>query len=207
MRVKRLKISSAFLLLMTACSGFPFFGRQSASAPGRKVVENGDARIPPPTVMEIDDIHYDGWTLSARVLVSPKTGSLRLDKRLIPSVDVNIQNVSECEHGSVMSIHADIFPLARSGNLLVLEPGQWYGRTVRFGLFDEHFTGLGPECVEADILLLSFDARRVARQRFRAVRPPRQPLGVPEAPGASADAGFASPPEPQEVQGVDAGWE
>jgi hypothetical protein len=123
--------------------------------------------------MEIQDIQYDGWSLSGRVLVSPETGPLRLDKRLVSWFDVEITRVSDCERGSVMSIHADVFPpLARAENLLILEPGYWYGARVRFGLFNEHFTGLGPECMEADVILLSFDRRRVARQRIRAVRPP-----------------------------------
>ncbi|HYO53681.1 hypothetical protein [Archangium sp.] len=196
--MNRLKRGSASLLLMAACTGFPFFGKQS---PGRGTIKDTgstDVRVPPRTVMEIQDIQYDGWTLSGRVLVSPETGPLRLDRRLISWFDVEIKRVSDCRYGSVKSIHADVFPpLARSENLLVLEPGYWYGHTVRFGLFDEHFTGLGPECVEADIILLSFDGGRIARQRIRAVRPPQQDMdggtpldgGPQEEPQPSPDAG------------------
>jgi hypothetical protein len=155
--------------------------------------------------MEIQDIQYDGWTLSGRLLVSPETGPLRLDRRLIQSIDVEVRRVSECEHGSVASIHADVFtPLNRQENLLVLEPGYWYGRTVRFGLFDEHYTGLGPECVEADILLLSFDGGPVARQRIRAVRPPSPATdggtqldgGMQTLDGGLPAQGQTAPPSP-----------
>jgi hypothetical protein len=181
MRVNRLKLGAASLLLMAACTGFPFFGRKSPSSPcreARKDTRDTNAKVPPRTVMEFQDIQYDGWTLSARLLVGPEGGPLRLDRRLVPWSDVEITRVSDCKYGSVMSMHADVFAgLACQEDLLVLNPGYWYGRTVHFGLFDEHFTGLGPECVEADIILLSFDGKRVARQRIRAERPP-----VPAAP-------------------------
>jgi hypothetical protein len=205
--MNRLKLGFASLLLMAACTGFPFFGRKPPSSPDRGTIQDAghmDARIPPRTMMEIQDIQYDGWTLSGRVLVSPEEGQLRLDRRLIPTIHVEIRRVSECEHGSVTSIRGDLIaPRARPEDLLVLEPGYWYGTTVRFKLFSEYFTGLGPECVQADIILLSFDGKRVARQRIRAVRPPQatdggtqldggmQPLdgGMQEAPPSPPDAG------------------
>jgi hypothetical protein len=139
--------------------------------------------------MEVQDIHYDGWTLSGRLLISPESGPLRLDRRLIPSIDVEVTNVSACELGSVTSIHADVFAAPdRQENLLVLEPGYWYGKTVRFLLFAEHFTGLGPECVEVDILLVSFDGKTVARQRISAVRP------SPMDGGTQLDGGMQEEP-------------
>ncbi|WNG51719.1 hypothetical protein F0U60_52135 [Archangium minus] len=200
MRVNWRKLGPVSLLLLVACSGLPLFGRSSAHK-GNKNAVGADVQVPPRTVMEIQDIHYDGWTLSARLLVSPETGPLRLDRRLIPSIDVDVSRVSECEHGSVSSIHADVFaPLQRSENLLILNPGYWYGTTVHFGLFDEHFTGLGPECVEADISLRSFDRHVVAHQRIRAVRPSSMDGGTqadggsPEEPAPSPDAGFSVPP-------------
>jgi hypothetical protein len=171
-------------------------------------------------MMEVQDIQYDGFTVSARVLVSPEGAPLRLDRRLIPSIDVSIGIVADCERGSVMSIHADVFSaLNRAENLMVLEPGYWYGRTVHFMLFDDHFTGLGPECVEATLRLHAFDGRVVARERIRAVRPPsldggtrkdgwpeidwgalqdggtQQDGGTREEPSSAPDAGsFANPP-------------
>lgn len=170
MRMNRLTLGAASLLLLAACTGFPFFGRKSSSSPGRGAIED---KAPPRVVMELQDIQYDGWTLSSRLLVSPETGPLRLDKRLLSWSDVEITRVADCKHGSVMAAHADGFRLRdRAEYLLILEPGYWYGATVRFGLFDEHFTGLGPECVEADIILLSFDGKRVASQHIRAERPP-----------------------------------
>ncbi|QRK11546.1 hypothetical protein JQX13_16610 [Archangium violaceum] len=147
-------------------------------------------------MMEVQDIQYDGWTLSGRVLVSPEEGQLRLDRRLTPTIHVKVNYVSDCTYGAVASIRADIIaPLARPEDLLVLEPGYWYGSTVRFRLFGEHITGLGPECVEADIALRSFDHQLVARQRIRAVRPAsmdggtQSDEGTPEEPAPPPDAG------------------
>jgi hypothetical protein len=169
--------------------------------------------------MEVQDIQYDGFTISARILVSPEGGSLRLDRRLIPSIGVGIGLVADCERGSVPSIHFDVISAPnRAENLMVLEPGYWYGRTVHFGLFDDHLTGIGPECVEATLRLHSVDGV-VVRERIRAVRPPsldggtrksewpeidwdalldggpQQDGGTPEVPPGAGDAGsLANPP-------------
>jgi hypothetical protein len=195
--MNRLPIGPTSLLLVTACTGFPFFGKQLPSSPDPEAIQDAgstDTRIPPSTRMELQDIQYDGWTLSGRLLLSPESGSLRLDRRLIPSIDVEVTRVSECERGSVKSIHADVFaPLNRQENLLILEPGYWYGTTVRFSLFDEHFTGLGPACIEADIILVSFDGKPVARQRIRGVRPSPMEGGTPLDGGMQEE-----PPPPQE---------
>jgi hypothetical protein len=165
-------LAAASLLLLVACTGFPFVERNSPGRGALKRQGTVESKVPPRTVMEIQDIQYDGWTLSGRVLVSPETGPLRLDRRLIPHIHVEIRYVSECERGSVTSVNVHVIaPKARPEDFLVLEPGYWYGKTVHFRLFDEHFTGLGPECVEATISLVS-GGRRVARQRIRAVRPP-----------------------------------
>lgn len=184
MRMNRFTLGAASLLLLAACTGFPFFGRKSSSSRRGTTQDDGavESKVPPRAVMEIQDIQYDGWTLSGRLLVSPETGPLRLDRRLVSWFDVEITRVVDCQYGaSVTAIHADVFStLDRAENLLILQPGYWYGATVRFGLFDEHFTGLGPECVEADIILLSFDGKRVARQRIRAERPPVPAPAVPD---------------------------
>jgi hypothetical protein len=144
-----------------------------------------EARVPPQVRLEVQDIQYDGVELSARVLVSPESGPLRLDRRLIPGFDVELWGVSDCKYGAVGSIRVDgLVPPARPEDLLVLEPGFWFGRTVQFAPFDTRL-GLGPECVEAYIRLFSFDGKPVARQRIRAVRPPTRTEdgGVPQEEG------------------------
>ena len=159
--------------------------------------------------MEVQDIQYDGFTISARILVSPEGGSLRLDRRLIPSVDVSMGIFADCERGSVPSIQMDRFfpPPNRAENLMVLEPGYWYGTTVHFRPFDDHITGIGPECVEATLRLHAFDGSVMVRERIRAVRPPSPDGGTRkgewpeidwdalEVPPGAGDAGaLANPP-------------
>lgn len=220
MRMSPLGIGLASLLLLVACSGFPFFGKRAPSSTSREATRDAGIQPPPRVMMEVQDIQYDGFTVSARVLVSPEGGPLRLDRRLIPSIDVELSVVADCERGSVPYIHADVFSaLNRAENLMVLEPGYWYGRTVHFMPFDDHFTGLGPECVEATLHVRSFDRKYVARERIRAVRPPsldggtrkgewpemdwdalldgstHQDGGTQEAPPSAPDAGsLANPP-------------
>ena len=180
MRVNRLELGAASLLLMAACTGFPFFGRKSPP-PDREAI-TADAQVPPRVTLEVQDIQYDGLNLSARVLVSPESGPLRLNRQLVPTIHVELWGVSDCKYGAVSSITPDVFSSRpHPEDLLVLEPGYWYVRTVHFGPFDEHLTGLGPECVEAYIRLFSFDGKPVARQRIRAERPPTQGVdgGVP----------------------------
>jgi len=175
----RVNLGPTFLLLMAACTGLPFFGRQSPPSPDTGTTKDADAgrttedvQVPSRVVLEIQDIQYDGLTLSGRILISPEVGKLRLDKRLLPTIDVNIGRVSSCISGQpVTFIRADAFaPLADPEDLLILDPGYWYGASVRLRLFSEHFTGLGPECIDADLSLLSFDGEPVALQRIRALR-------------------------------------
>lgn len=175
MQVNRLSLGAVSLLLLAACTGFPFFGRRAPSTSDCETIRNAwrtGTQALPHTVLDVQDIQYDGLSLSTRVLVSPEDGLLCLDKRLIPYIHVEIKRVSDCKHGAVASMLVDVLaPRARPEDLLVLEPGYWYGRTVRFALFDEHLGGIGPECVEADICLAS-GGRTVARKHIRAERPP-----------------------------------
>lgn len=55
--------------------------------------------------------------------------------------------------------------------LLLLVPGYWYGSTVRFKLFSERFTGLGPECIEVELTVFSFEGKPLASTRVRAEWP------------------------------------
>jgi len=195
MPMNRFKLGSVSLLLMTACTGFPFFWRQSPSPDTGATQEAGSTgtQVPPHVILAVQDVHYDGLSLSGRILVSPEGDPLRLDKRLLPTRHVNVERVSNCVEGQpVTTIRADaIAPLAGPEHLLLLSPGYWYGTTVRFRLFSEHFTGLGPECIEADLSLLSFDGEPIARQHIRAQRSLPQTVdgGLPEEPPPPGDAG------------------
>jgi len=154
------------LLMLVACKSWPF------GAQDREEHESLDV---PRVHVEFQDVQYDGFVLSGRILLSPEETRLRLDKRLIPTVDVDIQAVADCLRQPHPYIVSDVLPLrASEDDLLILEPGYWYGSTVRFALFDEHFTGIGPECIDARLQILSFDGRQVANISVRAERPAEQ---------------------------------
>ena len=166
-----------------ACKILPGFERAKLCLDGEKkpgVVGSTEPQVK----MELQDIHYDGETLSGRLLVGVVEGSVRLDKRLFTDIDVNVRRVSECKTGFfVPYIIFDSFPKRGCEDLLVLERGYWYGTVVRFPLFDEHLTQLGPECIDVELSLRSFDGKAVARTEIRAERPHRpSDAGVPDAP-------------------------
>lgn len=165
------------LLLLAACGGWPF------RAQSREERTRDKPSLPPHVHVQFQDVQYDGFTLSGRVLISPEGKPLRLDKRLIPTVDVDIQTVADCLRKPIVYIRADRFPLrAGKEDLLTLNPGYWYGATVHFTLFSEYFTGIGPECMDARLLIFSFDGQLVTGVPIRAVRPPVPDTdgGVPE---------------------------
>lgn len=137
------------LLGMTACRGFPFFWK-TESTPAD--AQEDSARIR----SELQDIHYDGWTLSGRLLVSPEEGRIRIDERLIESTALSIQSVKDCSTGQpvefmVMDVAAKP---PQPEDILVLKPGYWYGKDIRLPLVAEApGKSRGPACIEADLLL------------------------------------------------------
>lgn len=173
-----LKPASLLLLpiMATACSNLPFFWRQPPSSPihepPAEEFESALPQTPAHVRLEMNSIHYDGQTLSGRILISPVNGRLRLDKRLISNVSVRVRAVSDCTTGQpIEAVMTDrISPPARNTDLLILEQGYWYGGTVRLPLFIEHITGNGPECVNADFSLFSFDGDFVATVQVHAVQ-------------------------------------
>ncbi|WP_152622162.1 hypothetical protein [Archangium violaceum] len=123
--------------------------------------------------------------------MSPVAGSLRLDKRLKMITTVDIGHVWDCarEKRFIYRIARPLAPSDRYEEILI-HPGSWYGSTVHFPVFLEGITGMGPECIEADIFLHSA-GEHVASQRIRAVRTLAQHPdgGVPQAPRPTPDAG------------------
>ena len=158
------------------------------------VKRSGSINNPAHAELEMQDVRYDGQTLSGRILVGAVGGNLRLDRRLISSAFVNVDSVADCTTGSpVTFLLVDGFPPApRDEDLLILKPGYWYGTEVRFPLFSERFMGrAGPDCIEADVSLLSYRGDPVGSARIRAVRPPQSPVdaGAPGDLESSTDAG------------------
>lgn len=201
MPMNRLRIAAAALLALTACGSFPFFGKresQRAKLTEKMVKLVGKPLSHSRAKLEVHDIRYDGEHLQARLLISPGDGPLLLDKRINSAVDVDVGAVRDCSTGERLKhVVMDFFPPRVSEeDILILEPGYWYGGEVRFLLFAEELTGMGPECIEFELQLLSFDRKLVGFVFARAARAPQQSTGggtqsdlPPATDAGSPDAG------------------
>jgi hypothetical protein len=181
-----LRFAPAVLLLTAACAGFPLFWKEK-----EQLAETGQGEPSPGrATLEFQAVHYDGESLSGRLLLGAESGVVRLKKRLMPRADIHVNSIVECGSNAPVSfIMADVIPAAaHEEDLLLLSPGYWYGSTVRFKLFSERFTGLGLECIEAELTVFSFEGKPLASTRVRAERFTTDG-GVPDGPPASADAG------------------
>jgi hypothetical protein len=140
-------------------------------------------------VVEVHNIRYDGSFLSGRFLVGVKQGLIRLDKRLVENVSINVESVSDCATGQQVGyFFTDSFPPPpTTEDLLVLRPGQWYGVDFRYPLFAERATGQpSPDCIKVKLLLRSFDEAELAETLVQANReapaPPEPGAGTSTAP-------------------------
>ncbi|MBN1205803.1 MAG: hypothetical protein JXB05_12875 [Myxococcaceae bacterium] len=201
------KIAPVVLLVVAACTGFPFFSRKAQSLEDKASVAEGSladcGQRQPRARMELQDVHYDGEYLSGRLLVTAEGGSLRLDKRLFTNIDVNVDSVLNCSTAqNAAYMVMDAFPpRGREEDLLILDPGYWYGTTVRFSLFAEELSGLGPECIDVQLSLSSFEGRCIGVHHVRAVRAPRESMdggrageSPPAVDAGSPDAGMGGVP-------------
>jgi hypothetical protein len=194
-----LKLAPLFCMLgVTACQGFPLFWKRDvqASLENSECTSQGGGVLPQdalPGKLELADVRYDGETLSGRLLVTPVTHGLRLDKRLISYSHINVSAVSACGTGELVPfvIWDAVPPQAREKDLLILECGYWYGTTMSYKLFIERVKGLGPECIDVQLVLLSFDGKPVASQHVQVTRTHLPPVdgGTPEEPSPTAGAG------------------
>jgi hypothetical protein len=193
MQMNWLKLTPVGFLLVAACTGFPLFWEAKPSPNDTGEISEG-GKTPGRVQLELQDIHYDGETLSGRLLIGVEEGRLRLNRQLFSGIQAEVRFPVDCRTGlPVKYIIWDSFPPHRKEDLLILERGYWYGKEIEFPIFDEHFTGLGPECLKAEIWLFSFDGRIAARRELRAERSSRQfvDAGTPEAP---RDAGPSEEP-------------
>lgn len=141
----------------------------------------------------MQEVRYDGEWLSGRLLISPVAASVSLDKRLLPYHSVYVHSVSDCETGRpVKYIEWDGVPLpAHEADLLTLECGYWYGATVRFHVFVDWVSGVGPECISADLTVFSSQGQPLGHLPVRATRASLGAAdgGVPEDVPPAPDAG------------------
>lgn len=138
-------------------------------------------------VVEVHNIRYDGSFLSGRFLVGVEQGIIRLDKRLVENVSINVESVLDCATGrQVGYFFTDSFPPPPTADdLLVLRSGQWYGVDFRYPLFAERVTGQpSPDCIKVELRLRSFDEAELAETLVQVSRE----APAPAEPGAGTPA-------------------
>lgn len=188
--MKMARLIPGGLLLLAACSGFPYFGNQASDDRNAGTEEDSpqSAQGSPQAVLELQNVQYDGSALSGRLLVGALVDGLRLDKRLLSSFHVNADSVRDCEADrEVPYLELDYrVRAARNEDLIILSRGSWYGRETRIRLFFEP----GPDCINVALSLISWEGRRVGSVRVRAERASPQAVdaGLPEEPPPT-DAG------------------
>ena len=187
MRMSRLALMNLLTLVMAACTGAPFWRAQRRA-------ETGEARAQ----LELQNVQYDGETLSGRLLVGAVSSRLLLDRRLIVNTVVNLDIVRECDTGLPPTfMRADALPRPPGEeDLLVLEPGDWYGKQLHIPLFSAALGHPGPDCIEATLTLYAAGDKRAGQLTVRATRlpPTSADAGTPPEPHPSADAGPAEAP-------------
>jgi len=195
--MKGFKLLPVTFLVMVACQGFPTFWRPTTGEAINSHDDAGVAQRQAHVQLELQEIHYDGETLTGRLLVGVVEGRLRLNKQLLSGIHADARDPVDCNTGwRVNYMIVDSFQARRKEDLLVLDQGYWFGKVIHFPLFDEHFTGLGPECLKVEIWLFSFDGTVVARQEIRAERNLPLPVDAGQ-PGEPPDAG--QPEEPPDA--------
>ena len=178
MRIGWLNLAPLAFLFAGACTGFSHFWRKEPSGDGAKSTrptvscETAGGQGTLPAKLELQDVHYDGEWLSGRLLISPVTESVRLDKRLLSYHSVYIHSVADCGTGQPVKFMEwdGVPPPLREDDHLTLECGYWYGGTVRFHLFVGWVAGPGPECINAELTLVSSEGSPLGCLPVRAMR-------------------------------------
>jgi hypothetical protein len=166
--MNKLTFSPAALLLLVSCKGFPLFwsaGMPPLEPPARAHVE-------------LQNVRYDGQTLSGRLLIAAEENRLRLDKRLIESVYLTTESISDCSTGQTLPfLVMDVLASRpREEDILVLKPGYWYGKDVSIPLFTESLSQqFHPACIDAEFSFHALGGETAARLRVRAERSDQHP--------------------------------
>lgn len=170
---------SAALLLLVSCKGLPFFvWARTSPLESMSKEAVGDAAPPVRAHVELQDVRYDGQTLTGRLLITAEKGRLLLDRRLIESVYLTTESISDCGTGQALPfVIMDVLASRpREEDILVLESGYWYGKDVSIPLFTESLSQqFQPACIDAEFNFHALGGETAARLRVRAERP-QQPL-------------------------------
>jgi len=176
------KLGALALILMTgACASNP----GTWPKPPKEPLRGG--------VAEFQVTSYDGEDIKGRVLIGATIDPVVMYYYLLESSDLELVNIRAC--GETREVPHTIFDLVvpDPDKVITIRPGYWYGTNVLYGLFAKNI-GLGPNCLEAELVVRDSSSRVVTRLPIRVVRtdkpPPPPDGGAPSAPKPPAsDAG------------------
>ncbi len=173
-------ITLAFLLLPLRCASNP--GDRASRETTKKPLRGG--------VAEFNVTSYDRHALEGRVLVSATIDTLVIDGRLYEWKDVGLEEIRACGKTEPLKywVMEYLPPPPRPDEIVTLPRGYWHGANLRFPLFDERTTSLGPDCFEAELVVRARGWRVAARLPIRVVRT--------DKPQATPDGGTEEPKEP-----------
>jgi len=139
--------------------------------------------------VEADRVLYDGEVLRFRILLGATDGGVVIDRRLIESIHVDPRSVQDCATGAAVGFwYADWFAPPPSGeDLLLLEPGYWFGGDLTYPFFPrEEFPDGGPRCIDVRFAVRPYPSRYDAWEHPLDVRAEHLPpdAGVVLAPDA-----------------------
>ena len=173
-------LTLAFLLLLpSACASAQ---RTAVSQePLKKPLRGG--------VAEFRLTSYDGGDLRGRFLIGATIDTLVIDGRLFEDRTLELKKARACGTSEVREHYiVDRFAPPEPNEIVTLPKGYWHGSDVYFFLWDKE-TGLGPDCLEAELIVHTLDSRVAATLPIKVVRtdkPPATPPGVAEEPKTPA---------------------
>lgn len=168
-------ICLAMLIMLTgACASTP--GDRASRATAKKPLRG--------VVAEFQVTSYDGENIKGRVLIGATVDPLVMDSHPLESADLELVNLRACgEKREVPHIIFDLVAPAEEKEITI-RPGYWYGKNVFYGYFDKK-GGLGPDCLEAELVVRALDGQIAVRLPIRVVRTDKPPApSEGEAPAA-----------------------
>lgn len=174
-----IRLIALALLFTTACASTP--GAVGAQEATKKPIRGGIAEFHPTL--------YNTKTLEGRLLIGATVDPFVVGSMLLPGRTVELEKVRACGKTEPLEhLMADMWIFRESEPRITLRPGYWYGGDVSFvGLFMERQTGLGPDCLEANLLVFATGYNLVATLPIRVERTDKPPA-APKPPCAKGGA-------------------
>lgn len=154
-----------FLLMipgMAACGGVS--GENSKSPSPKTPIQGG--------LLEFALASFDGKIMKGRVLLGASIETFSLDSRLVEDVGIEVRDIRACDKPDRLEYKAFdwVMDAPSPDQIVVLRPGYWYGRDVKFPLFDEQTKPGLPDCFEGKMMAWTLDGRLAATLPIRVAK-------------------------------------